>query len=220
MGILRVASLGLAVLLGTTGWIVLSAAPGMVTTGSMDTDALGQARGAGMSTTMSRDEKVANAMSAAPTSIAAQAAILDWPASDGAEPAVLRAGTNGWTCLPAMPSTQGNDPMCLDATWMQWVQAYMAKTAPKLSSVGIGYMIAPGGAWGSNVDPFATKQTADNQWHLHPPHMMIVVPDARSLEGLPTDPGNGGPYVMFKGTPYAHIMAPVTGVDHGAMMMK
>ena len=27
--------------------------------------------------------------------------------------------------------------------------------------------------------------------------------------GLSTDPHNGGPYVMWKGTPYAHIMIPV-----------
>jgi hypothetical protein len=26
---------------------------------------------------------------------------------------------------------------------------------------------------------------------------------------MSTDPWNGGPYVMWKGTPYAHIMVPV-----------
>lgn len=39
---------------------------------------------------------------------------------------------------------------------------------------------------------------------------MIVVPDLKSLAGMSTDPANGGPYVMFAGTPYAHIMAPTT----------
>jgi hypothetical protein len=29
------------------------------------------------------------------------------------------------------------------------------------------------------------------------------------LSALPTDPNNGGPWVMWKGTPYAHIMVPV-----------
>ena len=37
---------------------------------------------------------------------------------------------------------------------------------------------------------------------------MIIVPDAALLEGVPTDPNAGGPYVMWKGTPYAHIMMP------------
>ena len=72
-------------------------------------------------------------------------------------------------------------------------------------------MIAPGGAWGSNTDPFAMAETADNHWGHHNPHLMILVPDLESLAGLSTDPGNGGPYVMFAGTPYAHIMAPVSG---------
>ena len=29
------------------------------------------------------------------------------------------------------------------------------------------------------------------------------------LDALPTDPNNGGPWVMWKGTKYAHIMVPV-----------
>jgi hypothetical protein len=38
---------------------------------------------------------------------------------------------------------------------------------------------------------------------------MIVVPEDEALTGLPTDPANGGPWVMWKGTPYVHIMAPM-----------
>jgi hypothetical protein len=37
---------------------------------------------------------------------------------------------------------------------------------------------------------------------------MIVVPK-EILKGLSDDPFNGGPYVMWKDTPYAHIMIPV-----------
>jgi hypothetical protein len=58
--------------------------------------------------------------------------------------------------------------------------------------------------------PPAMKMTPDNHWGHHPPHLMIAVPDLKTLDALPADPGNGGPYVMWKGTPYAHIMAPVT----------
>jgi hypothetical protein len=100
--------------------------------------------------------------------------------------------------------------MCLDETWMKWLEAYLSHTMPNIARVGIGYMLAPGGAWGSNSDPFATKETPDNHWGHHQPHMMIVVPDAKALTGLSTDPANGGPYVMWAGTPYAHIMAPAT----------
>lgn len=38
---------------------------------------------------------------------------------------------------------------------------------------------------------------------------MIVVPDKEMLAGLPDALDTGGPYVMRKGTPYAHLMVPV-----------
>lgn len=158
--------------------------------------------------TMTTAEKIANAMSAAPSSISGKATILDWPVTEGGQPMVLRAGTNGWSCLPDMPQSEGNDPLCLDEPWMQWIEAYMSKKTPALSRVGVGYMTASGGGWASNSDPYAMKQTMDNQWGHHKPHIMIVVPDVKSLEGISTDPNNGGPYVMYAGTPYAHIMAP------------
>jgi hypothetical protein len=37
---------------------------------------------------------------------------------------------------------------------------------------------------------------------------MVIVPDPAQLDALPTDPQNGGPWVMWKGTKYAHIMMP------------
>jgi hypothetical protein len=69
-------------------------------------------------------------------------------------------------------------------------------------------MMAAGGGFGSNTDPFAMKESPDNHWSQHGPHVMIIVPDVKALAGIPTDPKNGGPYVMWAGTPYAHIMAP------------
>jgi hypothetical protein len=41
---------------------------------------------------------------------------------------------------------------------------------------------------------------------------MILAP-AELLELFPTDPNNGGPYVMWKGTPYAHLMVPIGSRD-------
>jgi hypothetical protein len=65
----------------------------------------------------------------------------------------------------------------------------------------------------SNVDPFATGPTPDNEWMDHGvPHVMIVFPDPATLRGLPTDPANGGPWVMYRDTPYAHIMVPLPDV--------
>jgi len=40
------------------------------------------------------------------------------------------------------------------------------------------------------------------------PHLMIIVP-REMLQGITDDPHAGGPYVMWKDTPYAHIMVPI-----------
>jgi hypothetical protein len=157
---------------------------------------------------MTKAQKIANATAAAPAGITSKATILDWPSKEGMAPEVLRAGSNGWNCFPDLPDTKGNDPQCVDEPWMNWLQAYIAKKTPQITRVGIGYMLAPGGAWGSNTDPFAMKETPDNHWSQHASHVMILVPDIKALAGISTDAKNGGPYVMWAGTPYAHIMAP------------
>jgi len=38
---------------------------------------------------------------------------------------------------------------------------------------------------------------------------MMIVPDKSLLEGMTTDHLNGGPWVMWANTPYAHIMIPI-----------
>jgi hypothetical protein len=157
----------------------------------------------------SRDAKIREAMTAGPASITANATIMDWPATEGGAPVELRRGTNGWTCFPDLPATEGSDPMCLDEVWLQFFDAFLKKEAPRATRIGIGYMAGHGGAHGSNTDPFATGPTATNEWGHDPPHIMIIVPDLRALEGLPTSRDSGGPWVMFRGTPYAHIMLPV-----------
>ena len=206
MSIVRTTLLSLAGL-GAAGWLSASLiAGGQSTSKPMDGHQMPMT---GKSMMMTKDQKIRNAMSAAPASVSAKATILDWPAKEGDKPAVLRAGTNGWNCLPDMPDTKGNDPMCVDQSWMKWIDAYMAHKTPQLTTAGVGYMMAPGGGWGSNTDPYAMAATADNQWGLHTPHVMLLVPDLKMLDGISSDPANGGPYVMFKGTPYAHIMAPV-----------
>lgn len=79
---------------------------------------------------MSAEEKIANAMSAGPTSVSADAAILDWPSEAGGDLIELRAGTNDWTCYPDDPSTPVNDPICADPVWTEWFKAVVAGTDP------------------------------------------------------------------------------------------
>lgn len=143
------------------------------------------------------------ATSAAPDEIAKAALIMDWEGN------TLQEGTNGYTCMPSPPDSPAG-PMCLDEPWMAWADAWMNKKPFEATRVGTAYMLAgDGGA--SNIDPFATEETADNQWVVEGPHLMLLVPDAAALEGMSTDPENGGPYVMWKGTPYVHVMVPTTG---------
>lgn len=145
---------------------------------------------------------LADALSAAPNEISEKATVMDWDGN------TLQKGSNGYTCFPTPPNLNGVSPMCLDKPWMTWADAWMNKKPFEASGVGTAYMLAgDGGA--SNIDPHATGPTADNQWVVEGPHIMIITPNAADLEGISTDPENGGPYVMWKGTPYAHIMVPV-----------
>ena len=149
-----------------------------------------------------RQALVASALSAAPPEVAARAAVMDM------QQHLLRAGSNGYTCFPDDPDVPNNAPMCLDATWAEVIDAWMHHRAPVITTLGISYMLQ-GDVPVSNTDPFATAPTAENEWiQSGVPHIMIVLPDQRLIEGLPTDPANGGPWVMWKGTPYAHVMIP------------
>lgn len=158
---------------------------------------------------MDKQSKINSAMSAAPASIAENATIKDWPSAEGEEMPVLREGTNQFTCLPDMPDTPGNDPMCLDDPWMKWADAWMNKKDLAIDKMGFGYMLQ-GGTPESNTDPYAEGPEPGNEWLEEAvPHLMIIVPDNSMLSGLPVTPEDGGPWVMWRDTPYVHIMVPM-----------
>jgi len=142
---------------------------------------------------------IEEALSATTAGIAEGATVLDW------ENNVLKEGDNGWTCFPTPPGLEST-PMCLDEPWLSWAEAWMNKGEVNIDRVGLAYMLA-GDSGASNSDPYATEPTDD--WVVGGPHLMVIVPDPSLLEGISTDPNNGGPWVMWKGTPYAHIMVPV-----------
>lgn len=153
------------------------------------------------------DAIIADAERAAPASLARHATIVDHHGN------VVREGSNGWVCMPDNPEVPNDAPMCLDAPWLEVIDAWLNRRLPSFEGIGIGYMLQ-GDMPVSNIDPFATGPASDNQWVPNSgPHIMMVVADARLLEGLPTDPDNGGPWVMWKGTPYAHIMLPAPRLE-------
>jgi len=144
-----------------------------------------------------------DALRAAPVAITEGAKIMDWDGN------VLQDGDNGWTCYPTPPHVKGaTSPMCLDRVWVKWADAWMNKKEFKTTEVGISYMLA-GDAGASNIDPWASEETPDNEWVVTGPHLMILAPDESMFAGIPHDPSGGGPYVMWRDTPYVHIMVPV-----------
>ena len=152
--------------------------------------------------------KIQSAMSAGPSSISAVATIMDWPNSDTGHMTQLRAGNNGWTCLPDQPSTPSSDPACIDGQWGKWAESLMAHRAPNITGVGVAYMLQ-GEATASNTDPFKMQPDSGQSWLMDGPHLMILSPGAHAYDSLPAEHNNNSPYVMYKGTPYAHIMVPL-----------
>ena len=152
--------------------------------------------------TPSTDVQIRSALSAAPAEVAAHATVA---LADGT---ILRKGSSDWVCMPDMPDVPGNSPMCLDANWREVMDAFMNHRDPDFAGTGFSYMLQ-GDMPVSNADPYATGPTADNEWIPNGgPHIMVVFSDHAMLEGISTDPNNGGPFVMWKGTPYAHVMIP------------
>jgi len=172
--------------------------------------AIGVARSAAVAgqATPDAQTKIESAMSAGPNSISQNATILDNTLDDAGNFVVLRDGSNGWTCLPDVPATPHLDPMCIDQTWLGWLHAIVAHTAPDTKTLGLAYMLA-GGSDASNTDPFATTPAAGDEWIASPPHVMLLMPGKLDQSVYGTDPHSGKPWIMWAGTPYEHIMMPV-----------
>jgi len=151
---------------------------------------------------------IASAQRAAPAKVSKDSTIIAMDA-DG-KMRTLRQGTNGFTCMADSPATPGPDPMCMDKNAFAWAGAWMAHKDPPQGKVGFMYMLE-GGTDASNTDPFAAKPTASNHWIKTGPHIMVVGADASFYDSYPKspDPDTTQPYVMWAGTPYQHLMAPV-----------
>jgi hypothetical protein len=151
------------------------------------------------------------ASSAAPPEVSKNATII--AIEDMTKPPrQIKAGTSGWVCAAMVMGPDKVDSMCVDKQWQAWVEAYMTKKdPPAATSVGVAYMLN-GDLGVSNTDPYGYEKTADNHWVVSGPHIMLLFPDAKTLDAYPTDPNTGGPWVMWKGTKYQHVMVPVAAM--------
>lgn len=153
---------------------------------------------------------IAQARSAAPDLVSAEATVMY-------RGEVLAEGTNGWVCLPeTLPDD--NAPMCNDAVWMGMMQAMGAGEDYVVERIGISYMLQ-GDAGVSNSNPAHPEGANAPDFIKEGAHLMIAVPRAM-LEGITDDPHAGGPYVMWKDTPYAHIMVPLEDANRSPAPSK
>ena len=151
--------------------------------------------------------------SAAPAFIGKHATVI------GASGKVLREGTNGWRCEPFMPMPKDGfkhphetAAACSDKNAVAWANAYKSNNKPELEGDGWIWMIH-GDLGVDNFKPYTDGQKDAGHKHFieSGAHMMLMPKDPSSLDGQTTDYTTGAPYVMFKGTPYVHLMIPLDG---------
>jgi hypothetical protein len=85
---------------------------------------------------------------------------------------------------------------------MQWEKDFAEhKPKPANTEPGIEYMLLGGSDW-SGSDPTASSGTPITE----PPHWMILWPFDAETTGLSTEPKQSGAWIMYAGTPFAHLM--------------
>jgi len=142
---------------------------------------------------------IAQARAAAPSMVSAEATIVY-------RGKVLAQGSNGWVCMPET-FPDDNAPMCNDAQWMTLMKAVGSKAPFQAQGLGVSYMLGGDGGV-SNSDPYHPDHASAPDFIREGPHIMLIMPQAM-LKGITDDPHAGGPYVMWKDTPYAHLMVPI-----------
>lgn len=159
---------------------------------------------------MSHEQVIAAASAGGPDFISQNAAIA-WIDSAGAVHAI-RPGTNGFTCVIVRPDPFAG-PICGDQNAASWLVAMLrsAPQPPAMSGPGIAYM-AQGG---THFEDAAGNVLMEHELSTHmagshrvrePPHWMIIWPYDQAASGLPTKENGSGTYIMFAGTPWAHLM--------------
>jgi len=83
-----------------------------------------------------REEKIADALRAAPAHIRDSATVVDWDMTT-----VLREGSPDWVCVPTPPGKPQPAPMCGDPTIIQWFKDVTQGKTPTIDRIGISYML-------------------------------------------------------------------------------
>lgn len=149
-------------------------------------------------------EFIRAAEEAAPSRIASQATIARLEPTG--KVTTVRKGTNRFTCT-IMPDGS-NAPFCGDQIAFPWMVAAMSNQPkpPASTQPGIGYMAKGGMHYETSSGEIVLHPSAETKEVKEPPHWMLLWPVDPAASGIPTRPNAGGTYIMFPGTPYAHLM--------------
>jgi hypothetical protein len=143
--------------------------------------------------------KIARALSAGPPNVTKDATVAEMDAHG--KMIILRYGSNDFTCLPGNPKVPGKPALCEDKVAMQWNRDFAEhKPKPTTTVPGIEYMLA-GATQRSDSDPYDKTDAPITVG----PHWMILWPFDPRTSGLPTHHKATGAYIMWAGSPYAHV---------------
>ena len=144
------------------------------------------------------------AESGGPAEIATKAAVVRIDPKGHATS--LRAGSNGFTCFVGVPGDP-DAPFCGDKNAYGWiVSAASNQPKPANTAPGIAYMAQGGVHFETDTKDVVMMPGANTHPVREPPHWMLMWPFDAATSGLPTKENAGGVYIMFAGTPYAHLM--------------
>lgn len=143
--------------------------------------------------------EIARALSAAPDDIAKAARVIGTDAKRESDRSPRRhepLHLHAW-----QSKVIGEPPMCADAASIQWAADFKAHQPKPTNTVpGITYMLA-GATQRSDSDPDDETSPAITVG----PHWTIMWPFDPKATGLPTTHKPNGAYIMWAGSPYAHL---------------
>lgn len=154
---------------------------------------------------MSDEELIRTAMSAAPPHISRDATIMA-PGPDG-KLRVLKEGTSEFTCLADLSGQEAPDPVCADKAATAWLTSFFNKEEkPANTAPGVAYMGLGGWHWEKDGQIVMDPATPGAKRVKEPPHWMLLWPADVRATALPVMQSRFGTYIMYSGTPYAHLM--------------
>jgi hypothetical protein len=153
---------------------------------------------------MADADYIKTAQTGAPGDIGSKAAVVRLDAKG--TPTTVRPGTNGFTCTVGVPGDP-TAPFCADANAWAWlVSAVSMQPKPANTAPGIAYMAQGGVHFETPTGEIMMMAGANTHPVKEPPHWMLMWAFDPATSGLPTKVNSSGVYIMFSGTPYAHLM--------------